>query len=275
MRDPSSTSPGRAADRPTPLLIASLAVHAAALPAVALAPHRWPWIAGAVVADHLSLVAAGMLPRCALLGPNLRRDPAAAAAGAVALTFDDGPDPAVTPAVLDLLDRHGARASFFCVGARVDAHPDIAAEIVRRGHGVENHTQTHPGGFFFHLPGRLDRELALCQEAVARATGTTPRLFRAPAGVRSPLLAPALARRGLALASWTRRGFDTVSRDASAVGRRLSRGVAAGDILLLHDRPGPGTMPIVLEALPLLLETLRRAGLSAAPLGSAAAGAFP
>jgi len=247
MRDPSSTSPGRAADRPTPLLIASLAVHAAALPAVALAPHRWPWIAGAVVADHLSLVAAGMLPRCALLGPNLRRDPAAAAAGAVALTFDDGPDPAVTPAVLDLLDRHG----------------------------VENHTQTHPGGFFFHLPGRLDRELALCQEAVARATGTTPRLFRAPAGVRSPLLAPALARRGLALASWTRRGFDTVSRDASAVGRRLSRGVAAGDILLLHDRPGPGTMPIVLEALPLLLETLRRAGLSAAPLGSAAAGAFP
>src|SRR5262245_8003220 len=160
------------------------------------------------------------MPRSELLGRNLVRSAAAERAGAVALTFDDGPDPDVTPGVLDLLDRHGSRASFFCIGERAVRHADLASEIARRGHRLENHSHTHRTGFFFHTPGALDREIGACQEALVRAAGRAPAFFRAPAGIRSPLLDAALARAGLELASWTRRGFDTIARDPAGVASR-------------------------------------------------------
>jgi len=83
----------------------------------------------------------------------------------IALTFDDGPDPEVTPRVLDLLDAAGARATFFCIGRRVDAHPEIAAEIVRRGHGIGNHTQTHPNLFACYPAPALRHEIERAQQA--------------------------------------------------------------------------------------------------------------
>ena len=95
---------------------ASVALHAAAIPALAIAPRQWPWVVGTLVADHHVVIAGGLWPRSALLGPNLRRSKAAAAANAVVLTFDDGPDPVVTPRVLDLLDARGFKATFFCIG---------------------------------------------------------------------------------------------------------------------------------------------------------------
>lgn len=247
-----------------PLVGASFALHAAAVPAVALAPRRWPLIAGALVANHCALLAAGLTPRSALLGPNLVRSETAAAAGAVVLTFDDGPDPAVTPRVLDLLATRGASATFFCIGERVRRHSDLVGEIARRGHRVENHTQTHRNLFFFHFPATLERELAACQEAVERASGRGPAFFRAPAGIRSPLLQGVLTRTGLRLASWTRRGFDTVARDPAAVAARLARGLAAGDVLVLHDgaaHPRPGRDRVVLEALPRVLDAIAARGL--------------
>src|SRR6185295_17618797 len=121
----------------------------------------WPWIAGSVFANHLVLAAASMAPRSVLLGPNRSRlAPQATARGELALTFDDGPDPAVTPQVLDLLDQAGARASFFPIGRRAAAHPDLVREIARRGHRVENHTQTHPHLFACFPAPLLQREVA-------------------------------------------------------------------------------------------------------------------
>jgi peptidoglycan/xylan/chitin deacetylase (PgdA/CDA1 family) len=254
--------------RLSPFLRGSLALHAAAVPAAVLAPSAWPWIVATLVADHTALVSAGLLPRSRWLGPNLSRDAAAAAAGAVALTFDDGPDPAVTPRILEILDAHRARASFFCIGDRVAARPDLAAEIARRGHHVENHTYSHRTGFFFHGPARLESEIARAQEVVQRATGRAPAYFRAPAGIRGPLLESALSRHGLALASWTRRGFDTVARDPVSVLGRLERDLAAGDILVLHDRSRGGGPELVVEVLPRLLETIASRGFAARPLGS-------
>ena len=114
------------------------------------------------------------------MGENLLRLPlpeGAAAAGRdeIALTFDDGPDPEVTPRVLDLLDAAGARATFFCIGRRVEAHPEIAAEIARRGHRIENHTYTHPHLFACYLAPALRREIEDAQRAIERATGRRPR----------------------------------------------------------------------------------------------------
>lgn len=254
---------------PPPFLLGSALLHAGAVAALAAAPRAWPWIGATVLADHVAVALAGLTPRSRLLGPNLTRVPAALSGGGVFLTFDDGPDPEVTPRVLDLLDERGARATFFCIGERVAAHPELAAEMARRGHGVENHSYSHPNLFTLYLKPSLRREIGRAQEAITRSTGRTPRLFRAPAGLRSFLLEGELSAAGLHLTSWTRRAFDTVDGDAVRVAARLGRGLAAGDILVLHDGRGaqtPGGRPVVLEALPRLLDEIAARGLTAAPL---------
>lgn len=255
---------------PAPLVCASCWLHAAAAVGLALRPAAWPWLLGGVAANHLALFAAGMVPRSRLLGPNLLRLPEEAGQrGEVALTFDDGPDPEVTPRVLDQLDAYGATASFFLIGQRAARHPALVRETIRRGHSAENHTDRHLGTFAALPFGTMRREVAAAQEAIAEAAGEAPRFFRPPAGLRSPLLDPILAASGLGQVAWTRRGFDTVRRDPAAVARRLGRGLAAGDILLLHDgnaaRARDGT-PVVLEALPILLGRIAEAGLRAVSL---------
>lgn len=253
----------------SPFLKASVALHVAAVPALAIAPNRWPIVVGALLADHYVTIALGLVPRSALLGPNLRRSAAAAAAGGVVLTFDDGPDPDVTPQVLDALDARGAKATFFCIGEHAARHRELTSQIARRGHRLENHSYTHRNGFFFHSPARLDREIGRCQEELQRASGRAPSFFRAPAGIRSPLLEGALARNRLRLVSWTRRGFDTVTRDPATVASRLTRDLRAGDVILLHDgacRARSGRDAVVLAALPLVLDAIEAAGLHAMPL---------
>ena len=256
-----------------PLVRASLALHAVAAGAVLAAPAGWPWALGGVALDHALLTAAGLWPRSAVLGPNLTRlPPACAARGEIALTLDDGPDPEVTPRVLDLLDRHGARATFFCIAERAAAAPALVREIVRRGHDVQNHSARHRHDFSLLGPRRYAREIGRAQQLLADASGRLPTCFRAPAGLRNPFLDPVLHRLGLTLVSWTRRGFDTRERDAGVVVGRLTRGLAGGDILLLHDgnaahdRAG---RPVVLDALPRLLDRCRAAGLRTVTLAEA------
>ena len=218
------------------------------------------------MANHLMLVAAGLWPRSTLLGPNWTRLPdPATAKRCVALTIDDGPEPSVTPQVLGVLDDYGVKATFFAIGERVERYPELAREIVRRGHSLENHSYCHPHYFSLLGPRGLRREIERAQRAIGMIAGEPPYFFRAPAGLRSPLLDPVLTRLGLRLASWTRRGFDTVNADADSVLRRLTQGMQAGDILLLHDghaaRGNSGT-PVILEVLPRLLAALSSAGSS-------------
>ena len=237
-------------------------------------PAWWPWALGAVVADHALITATGLWPRSTWLGSNMRRlPPPAARRGEVCVTIDDGPNPAVTPAVLDLLERHGAKASFFCIGQQAQQHPSLCREIVRRGHTVENHSWRHAHHFSLLGPRAYTRELAAAQDALSQITGEAPRFFRAPAGLRNPFLAPVLHRMGLQLVSWTRRGFDTVRSDPDDVLGRLSRGLAAGDIVLLHDgnaARAPSGRAVVLEVLPALLARIAQAGLHCVTLTEAA-----
>lgn len=259
--------------RPAPAIGFSLLLHAAAVVTLIARPGLWPWIVGGLAANHLLLVAAVLWPRGRILGPNLVRLPAAAAArNEVSLNFDDGPDPLVTPRVLALLDRHQAKASFFCIGEKASAYPDIVKEIARRGHSVENHSHRHSRAFAFYGMGGLRQEVQTAQTVIAGIAGRAPEFFRAPVGFRSPLLDPVLARRGLRYVSWTRRGFDTMHGKADAVLQRLTRGLGPGDILLLHDgasaRMHDGE-PVVLAVLPALLDRLAARGLKSVTLPDA------
>lgn len=251
--------------QPTLLVRATIALHLLALVAVIAKPGQWRWALGAVVVNHLLMAAIGLWPRSHWLGPNWTRLPAAAMArNEVALTIDDGPDPIVTPQVLDLLDRYAVQATFFCIGEQAARYPDLCREIVRRGHAIENHSQHHRHHFSLMGPGAMTRETQAAQDTLTAITGQRPLFFRAPAGLRNPFLDPVLSRLGLQLASWSARGFDTRIGDAGRVKSKLLRGLRAGAILLLHDGNAARTSkghPVILEVLPALLTSAAAAGL--------------
>jgi peptidoglycan/xylan/chitin deacetylase (PgdA/CDA1 family) len=251
--------------RPTPFIRFSLALHALAALVLLLEFELWPWVLGAVIANHLAITVLGLLPRSHALGSNWTQLPAAAVARReVALTLDDGPDPGATPRVLDLLDDYGIKATFFCIGRKAEQYPDLCHEIVARGHAVENHSQHHRHHFSLLGLAGFEREIRAGQETLQRITGTAPRFFRAPAGLRNPFLDPVLTRLGLQLASWTVRGFDTRMQDAAKVKTRLMRGLHPGAILLLHDGHAARTSsgePVVLAVLPELIVAAQAAGL--------------
>jgi peptidoglycan-N-acetylglucosamine deacetylase len=266
MQIQSSLTPSAAPRWRAPLLVrASVGLHAGALLGVAAFPSLWPWALGMIVMNQALLTAVGLWPRSAWLGDNMRRLPASAIARReIAITIDDGPDPDVTSAVLDVLAAHGAKATFFCIAERADRHPQLCRRIVEHGHSVQNHSRRHALHFAFLGTAGFSREISEAQQGLTRITGQTPRFFRAPAGLRNPLLAPVLHRLGLRLVSWTRRGYDTVQRDPARVLDRLTRSLAAGDIVLLHDGNAARTAdgrPVVLEVLPQLLRRCEQAGL--------------
>lgn len=258
-----------------PLIRGSIALHLLALVSVSVKPALWPWALAAVALNHLLIAAAGLWPRSHWLGPNWTRLPAASTARReFALTIDDGPDPRVTPQVLDLLDRYAARATFFCIGDNALRHPELCREIVHRGHVIENHSQHHRHHFSVMGPRGITREVQMAQNTITRICGTQPRFFRAPAGLRNPFLQPVLAGLGLQLASWSTRGFDTRVRDAAKVRATLLRGLKAGAIVLLHDGHAattPQGVPVILEVLPSLLAAAATAGLRTVTLREALA----
>jgi len=273
-QSPPAESPFRRSWQPTALIRASVGVHLTAAAAAMTEVQLWPWALSAVVVNHLVLTAAGLMPKSSLLGPNWTRLPGSSGENpaVVALTFDDGPDPEVTPRVLALLEAYGAKATFFGVGERVTAYASLAKEIVGRGHALENHSHRHLHRFSLLGPRGCALEVARAQQAIVAATGERPWFFRAPAGLRNPFLEPALAQAGLQLVSWTRRGLDTVSGDADAILARLCRGLGSGDILLLHDGHAalsPRGRPVILEVLPRLLDRLAAADLAAITLREA------
>lgn len=174
----------------------------------------------------------------------------------VALTFDDGPDPQRTPAVLDLLARQGVRATFFVVGARAEAHPELVRRMVAEGHVVGNHSYTHSWRFPLRSLGRTMEELRRTGEVLHRITGRQPRLFRPPFGVTNPTIARAVRRMGLDPVGWSIRSLDTMGQSPERVAARILRRLHPGAVILLHDRCA-GSEQLV----GLLVEGLRSRGL--------------
>ncbi|MGY3266820.1 polysaccharide deacetylase family protein [Lysobacter sp. HA35] len=186
-----------------------------------------------LIASHLALVWGTLRPDSRLFGPALTRMDTDDRL--LWLTIDDGPSEE-TPAVLDLLDAHRARATFFLVGERARRHPELVREIVRRGHDVGNHSDSHPTARFWALgPREMRNEIERAQATLTEITGTTPVWFRAVVGMANPFVFAPLQKLGLARVAWTARGFDGAVSDPQRVVSRVERQLGPGVIVLAHE----------------------------------------
>jgi peptidoglycan-N-acetylglucosamine deacetylase len=190
----------------------------------------------------------------------------------VALTFDDGPHPEATPAVLEMLAEARVRATFFLVGEQVARWPEIAAGIVAEGHEAGLHCHRHTS-LLRSGPRRTRSDLQRARSLIEEATGRPVRLYRPPYGVLNAAALLSAGEQGWETWLWRREGHDwEAAATARSIAGRLTRRVRSGDVLLLHDADhysAPGSWRHTLEALPLVLDELARRDLSARCLKAA------
>ncbi len=262
----------KSGEKHAPGLLSTFMLHPSAfyLPALALAtplaaPFTWRYshvgTLGGMAASHAAFCYASLRANCQWVGPVATRF--VPEGNEVWLTIDDGPSPDDTPRLLDLLDASGAKATFFVRGDRAEAHPELIREIVWRGHGVANHTYSHPQySFWCAPPWRVATEIDRCSEVLRDLTGQRPRWFRAPVGMANPFVHPAVRSRDLRLVGWSRRGLDTLSRATpESVTRRILHGLQPGGIVLLHEgRQNAADQRINVQAMQMLLTVLAERG---------------
>lgn len=218
-----------------------------------------PLAIGLPLAAWIALVTDGIArPSSNVLCPTISRVPDSG--DCVALTFDDGPDPVVTPQILDILNSHGARATFFVIGKLVEKHLDIARRALNAGHELGNHSWRHAYFQSMHSTKSVARDVDLATKLLSSLMPEKPRaLYRAPVGLKSPPLARVVQDQGLTVVAWSIHSRDTIDFNPERVAARVLRRVTPGEIVLLHDgheREGPHRT-CALKALPLILEGLK------------------
>jgi peptidoglycan/xylan/chitin deacetylase (PgdA/CDA1 family) len=250
------------------LWVASIAGLALAARSVFVGPVPMP-VAVLAGLGYIALVAGGVLfPHLGMFGDVVWQGEGDTRA--VALTFDDGPNPETTPKLLELLSTEGLTATFFVVGQKVEAHPEVVKAIARAGHGVGVHGYHHHRLYGFLPPRVVEADIARAQDAVERITGVRPRYFRPPVGQVSPRTAEGARRAGVEIVVWSVRGFDGMkSADPERIALRVERGLRPGAIVLLHDAAERDDhVPASLEALPQIARSIRERDLSVVPLST-------
>lgn len=176
-----------------------------------------------------------------------------------ALTFDDGPHPEFTPAVLDILEKHNVRATFFMIGSLVELYPEIAKEAADRGHAIGNHTYSHPARLDLLPDWAVLREVEQCAEAIQRATGQRPVLFRPPRGRLGSRAAEVLGSTRCKVVLWTVSADHHEARTPQEMAARVLKRIRPGAIVLLHDGSTPARWKDVV-ATSILIEALQERG---------------
>lgn len=153
----------------------------------------------------------------------------------ISITFDDGPTPEFTLPTLDLLEKYNAKATFFCIGKHITAHPEILNRIVKSGHTIGNHTFSHSNFFGFFNTKDVVRELERTNLLVKDQIGLNMKLFRPAFGVTNPSIKRALFATGLYSVGWNKRSLDTTKLSDKAIFNRITKNLKKGDVILLHD----------------------------------------
>lgn len=175
-----------------------------------------------------------------------------------ALTFDDGPDPTWTPVVLDILKKKGVKATFFVLGGRAHAYPDLVRRAAAEGHSIQNHSWNHPAGFE-SLPFEVVfDEMNGTSAEIEALTGVRPRFCRPPGGGLSAEVEAASGQLGMKLAMWNVDPQDWAGNSAEGIYTRVTQGLGGGDLILLHD--GGGDRGQTTAALPGIIDDLRNKG---------------
>lgn len=163
---------------------------------------------------------------------KFRGDPSG---NSIAITFDDGPIPGKTEKILDILKSRQLTAAFFCIGNRVNAHPELTGRIHSEGHLIGNHSYWHGKTFDLQLPEKISQELSETDEVIRKNLHLKPRFFRPPYGVTNPMVAAAIRQGEYITVGWSLRSFDTMTSDQSKLMNRIKRALKPGDIILFHD----------------------------------------
>jgi len=224
---------------------------------------RSRWAISIIASLFMLAVSACLLeaPSSGLLGPVFARGNKTMA---IALTFDDGPG-ASTAKILDILKTYNAAATFFVIGKNVREHPLLLRRIVADGHAIGNHTHTHPYKAVIEPASNFRAELDSAEMAIVDACGLKPDLFRPPHGWRNPWMIRECHKHGYNVISWSIDSKDWCTKTPSNIAKQVFRHVRPGSVILFHDRLNTGKdigMSQTVEALPLILDSLTRAGYS-------------
>ncbi|MBN2191617.1 MAG: polysaccharide deacetylase family protein [Polyangiaceae bacterium] len=220
------------------------------------------WLVVSLMTLYLAVIAVGILaPQLEMFGDAIVEGPPGTRR--VALTFDDGPHPGTTHAILDLLAQEGDRATFFVIGERVDRHPEVVRQIVTAGHTVGVHGYRHAWSHSLWSPGAIAADIERARDAVERAAGVRPRYFRPPIGIVSPRTAVGAGRARAPIVLFSLRSWDGVIPKATSVAQRVTTRLRDGSIVLLHDAAErTDRCPASIEALPVILAKIRTMGLA-------------
>jgi peptidoglycan/xylan/chitin deacetylase (PgdA/CDA1 family) len=254
------------------LWVASIGAIALCVRSVTLGPVP-PLVAWLAFVGYVAIAVVGVLvPQLEMFGDVVSRgDPTVKA---VALTFDDGPSPLTTPRVLEALSAAGAKATFFVLGSKAEAHPDVLRAIAEAGHAVGVHGYSHHRLYSLMTPGAVAHDIEKARAVIERETGVRPKWFRPPIGHVSPRTAAGARRAGFPIVAWSVRALDGLkSRTSEQVLSRLVRGLVPGAIVLLHDAAeNEDFEPASIAALPRLLAVLADKGLATVTLDELLAG---
>jgi peptidoglycan/xylan/chitin deacetylase (PgdA/CDA1 family) len=224
------------------------------------------WLAVLPLAGFILLcLAAPFFPRFGFYLPVISKG--ASGQKAVAITFDDGPDPLITPQLLKLLLKRQVKATFFVTGKKAAAHPDLVKEIVRHGHTVGNHSHKHSYAILFKTFPSIVKDIEATQN-VLRDLGIRPLAFRPPAGITSPGLRSALVKTGMYLVNFSCRSLDGGNRRIPNIAQRILERIRPDDIVLLHDNrpPDNSLIPVWLNEIADLLSGFEKKGIKVLPL---------
>ena len=180
-------------------------------------------------------------------------------ASAVCLTFDDGPDPEITPKILQVLESANIKAAFFVIGKKAELYPDLINEIQKRGHVVGNHSYSHDNMLPFFSFEKFKADIEKCSIIIEKLTGNSPALFRPPFGITNPKYSKMLRQLKMTSIGWSVRSLDTMANDKNTLVNKVTKAIKPGSILLFHD-----TKAVTLSALPEIIEYCNKNGIKVA-----------